>query len=68
MKLKKNPMTITALYLLSFWAGFLPALNSAQTPAAAQNVFPEQLLEGNPNFQFALLLQGDARGNVGPCG
>lgn len=35
-------------------------------PPAAK--FSESLLEGNPNFNLAILLQGDLRGNFGPCG
>ncbi len=30
--------------------------------------FPAALLQGDDAFDFALLLQGDARGNYGPCG
>ena len=37
-----------------------------QQPAAA--AFPEKLLEGAPDFNVAFLIQGDLRGNYGPCG
>jgi hypothetical protein len=30
--------------------------------------FPEKLLEGAPDFDLAIFLQGDLRGNYGPCG
>ncbi len=30
--------------------------------------FPEALLDGDAHFDVALHLQGDIRGNVGPCG
>jgi hypothetical protein len=41
------------------------APRAAQAPASS---FPESLLEGEEVFDFALLMQGDARGNFGPCG
>lgn len=31
-------------------------------------VFPAALLDGDPNFDLAIHLQGDIRGNFGPCG
>jgi len=40
----------------------------AQASAPPATVFPEKLLEGNPQFDLALLFQGDIRGNFGPCG
>ena len=41
---------------------------TGQEKAVPPGTFPEELLAGNDSFDFALLLQGDARGNVGPCG
>lgn len=41
---------------------------AGQQRAAAGAEFPESLLEGSPSFNLAILLQGDLRGNFGPCG
>ena len=43
-----------------------PSLAPAQSPAPP--AFPEALLEGMSKFNLAILLQGDIRGNFGPCG
>jgi hypothetical protein len=40
----------------------------AQVPASKEGVFPGDLLEGTERFDVALTLQGDLRGNYGPCG
>jgi hypothetical protein len=37
-----------------------------QIQAAAE--FPAQLLQGDENFNLAIDITGDARGNFGPCG
>jgi hypothetical protein len=39
----------------------------APPPAPAQT-FPESYLEGTADFNLALQIQGDLRGNYGPCG
>jgi hypothetical protein len=39
-----------------------------QDKGSAPGEFPAKLLEGPENFELAVLLQGDVRGNVGPCG
>jgi hypothetical protein len=57
-----------------FWCGLLlvaivPANEAgAQVPASGTGAFPEKLLEGTAHFDLALSLQGDLRGNFGPCG
>ena len=40
----------------------------AQTPVSGADAFPEKLLDGTARFDVALTLQGDLRGNYGPCG
>jgi len=40
----------------------------AQGQAPDPGTFPEKLLEGTPGFEVALTVQGDLRGNYGPCG
>jgi len=39
-----------------------------QTPAGKSIGFPDKLLEGVSKFDLVMLLQGDLRGNFGPCG
>lgn len=39
-----------------------------QTPHADLRTFPEKILEGTDRFDVALTVQGDLRGNFGPCG
>ncbi len=36
--------------------------------APSRGGFPEKLLEGIPDFNLAVLFQGDIRGSFGPCG
>jgi hypothetical protein len=65
--MRKNLLHLSILLL--FGAAALCNLDFAQqTPAHTAASFPEKLLEGTPDFNLAILLQGDARGNVGPCG
>jgi hypothetical protein len=40
----------------------------AQGQAPESGTFPEELLEGTASFDVALTVQGDLRGNYGPCG
>ena len=40
----------------------------AQSPVSTERAFPEKLLEGTSTFDLAVSLQGDLRGNYGPCG
>jgi hypothetical protein len=56
------------LLFLSLFFSASPGRPQDAPPAATATVFPVALLEGEPNFTFALMLQGDLRGNVGPCG
>lgn len=52
-----------------FAAGFLCGYGFApQQVAPPATRFPASLLEGNPSFNLAIMLQGDLRGNFGPCG
>jgi hypothetical protein len=44
------------------------AQSSGQTSVTLATTFPDKLLEGMKNFNMAILLQGDIRGNFGPCG
>ncbi len=48
--------------------GIASSLLKAQAPAARRGAFPDKLLEGTGDFDLALTLQGDLRGNYGPCG
>jgi hypothetical protein len=40
----------------------------AQGQAPVSGTFPAELLEGTASFDVALTVQGDLRGNYGPCG
>jgi hypothetical protein len=65
--MRKNLLHLSILLL--FGAAALSNLVFGwQAPAPATTSFPEKLLDGTPDFNLAILLQGDARGNVGPCG
>lgn len=59
-------------WLLFLFLPILIARTGMQEPSPAATsapaTFPEDLLKGEPNFSFALLFQGDLRGNFGPCG
>jgi hypothetical protein len=66
--MKKNLLRLTVLLLLGAVAlGNLVFAWQASAASAASS-FPEKLLEGTPEFNLAILLQSDARGNFGPCG
>jgi len=56
-------LCVVIISLLHFGYGFAV---QQTTPQGTQ--FPDGLLEGNPNFNLAIMLQGDLRGNFGPCG
>jgi hypothetical protein len=66
----KSQIPIVLCLALASWvvpitsAGFQGSL----APAPAPTEVPEELLDGNPNFNLALLIQADLRGNYGPCG
>jgi len=47
---------------------FAPSLLTGQNPPAPATSFPDALLDGMSTFNLAILLQGDIRGNFGPCG
>ncbi len=49
-------------------AGTATSRLDAQAPGAKGGVFPDRFLEGTGDFDLALTLQGDLRGNYGPCG
>lgn len=49
-------------------AGMFPNQVSAQMPGSKVGSFPERLLDATDHFDLALTLQGDLRGNYGPCG
>ncbi len=53
--------------LLLFQAPAL-AQSSGQAAVTPATIFPDKLLEGMKNFNMAILLQADIRGNFGPCG
>ena len=58
-------VVLVCLLAAGFRSGYGFAVQQA-IPQATQ--FPDSLLEGNPNFNLAIMLQGDLRGNFGPCG
>ncbi len=67
----KQTLGIAALSFLlvaRFCTASGPARPQATAPAAPATTFPEKLLEGEPDFNLAFLIQGDLRGNYGPCG
>jgi hypothetical protein len=41
---------------------------AVQGQAPESGSFPAELLEGTASFDVALTVQGDVRGNFGPCG
>jgi len=65
MKKKSVPilLVLSAVMLGSPW---LRPAGGLQTPSATE--FPTQLLQGAENFNLAIDITGDARGNFGPCG
>lgn len=68
-----QPLRSTALaLLLAALCAVTPGTARQQAPAppapAPATTFPEKLLEGEPDFNLAFLIQGDLRGNYGPCG
>jgi hypothetical protein len=56
------------LLFFSLFVTAIPGQQEETPPSAAATVFPAALLDGEPNFSLALMVQGDLRGNVGPCG
>ena len=59
------------LVLFSLPLAMLTAAHShpgAERQDAAAATFPEQILQGTDNFNLAIDLFGDSRGNFGPCG
>jgi hypothetical protein len=46
----------------------IAAFQAGPAPVPAPADVPEALLNGDPNFNLALLIQADLRGNYGPCG
>ncbi len=60
--------------LISFLCLFLADAAAAQQAAggapqeSVPTKFPEQLLQGTDNFNLAIDIYSDARGNFGPCG
>jgi hypothetical protein len=77
--MKKNWLPV-----LLFCLSFCLTIYSAQSPQTAQSTgtaqvpgaakgevpagFPATLLEGNEEFNLAIDLYADSRGNFGPCG
>lgn len=57
---------LLCVFLLA--AGVLRGQLPAQVPPPATGRVQAKLLEGTPRFDLALSLQGDLRGNYGPCG
>jgi hypothetical protein len=56
------------LILLLLVAFIAMCISGAGTTGQVPAGFPAVMLEGEEDFNFAILLQGDARGNYGPCG
>ncbi len=65
----KKSRILPPLFLLAWLpAGpFVPA-PAGRSAAEAVQAFPVQLLEGLAEFDLALQVHADIRGNVGPCG
>lgn len=65
--MKKNCLFLVVFcFSLSIAAAGLQSPGAAQAPAATG--FPAQLLEGTDDFNLAINIYGDSRGNFGPCG
>jgi hypothetical protein len=64
--MKKMLSLFSIFYAACFLASLLPLAGHQAVPVAAG--IPESLLDGKPDFNLAVLLQGDLRGSYGPCG
>jgi hypothetical protein len=70
----RRDLKIAITIFATLCCGLLPAPSmpvrqpGAQVPTSKAGAFPEKLLEGTSHFDLALSLQGDLRGNYGPCG
>ena len=66
--MKKN-----RIFLLLLCLPLMQGVKAQQIPGgvpqeSAAAKFPDQLLEGAGNFNLAINVYSDARGNFGPCG
>jgi hypothetical protein len=66
--MKRNKLIAVVMFAMAAVACTLPRPGGCQERTAAATGFPEKLLEGDPDFNFAFLLHADIRGNFGPCG
>ena len=66
--MKKNQLLLLILLAATVPLCAYPPSSAGQAEARAATGFPENLLGGNPDFDFAISLQADERGNFGPCG
>jgi hypothetical protein len=65
--MKKNCPLLFFLCLPMIFAASAPQSPvSPQAPAVTE--FPAELLKGSENFNLAIDIYGDLRGNFGPCG
>jgi hypothetical protein len=65
--MKRNCLLLLLLCFPFFFAApTLDSSGSAQTPTPAD--FPAEILQGMDNFNLAIDVYGDVRGNFGPCG
>ena len=66
--MKRNCLVILFLSMCWMPAGFAQQTPATVPQAAAPTEFPKELLNGSENFNLAIDVFGDARGNFGPCG
>ncbi len=66
--MKKNQLHVLILLASMSLVCAYPAVRAGQNQETAATGVPESLLGGNPDFDLAISLQADERGNFGPCG
>jgi hypothetical protein len=62
----KKMLSLYSTWLAACLVAGFPYMGPQAAPVASG--FPDSLLEGKPEFNLAILLQGDIRGSFGPCG
>ena len=66
--MKKNWVLLLLLCLPLIQGSTAQQIPGGAPAESAPTKFPEQLLKGSENFNLAIDVYGDARGNFGPCG
>jgi hypothetical protein len=66
--MKKNNRWFAVALLAAVLTSIPAPAGSGQGKEVLRPVFPAALLDGDPHFDLAIHLQGDIRGNFGPCG